>query len=834
MSRRQRTMIDALEPRRLLTAQFQGTNDADTITIYTQGSEMHVVINGIEHITPDESVILLCRDGDDFVYLGAMSGNRQMAIHLGSDNDTVTNYDPQSNLGVLGNIGIRELTVRGDSGHDQLLLDDSDGTSINTYAFERRDLPNNLVSYELVTDTTRINHATNQVSGIEEITLDQNHTGTRTVLEAKPASSHLRVTGGSGNDEFEVGGGDYDKNGWAFGTATVFGGAGDDFIEFDDSIDDTPDQPLTVAGFTLTRGSMGFTYSAIESQLIYTAHGSGNVADIDGVSGFIESTTIRASNSIVNLNVVTGPTTVTGVAGTVNVGRGDLGLLQGPITIDQTAFGGGDVYIHDEVVTVGRIFQLSADQLSGPVEINYRGSDTFNVYAGHGNDTFNVDAVPTGTDVLFHGGNGNDAISLGGGVPDSVRAPVHVSGGAGTDVIFLRNGHGGGFTSAVLTGSSFTANNGPVHLYDTAEQLHLSVYDAGSDVDVLGVTTPTTIHGAAGDDRVDVGGGNLSTNPAASLHVRGGAGLDAIELNDADSTDPLGSYAFDVEGGRERFLRSNIKGSATLVSAEEVERRTLHANDTPTTIRVYDALTALRVNANGGIDGVFVNDAATPVTLSSGAGTDYLQVGRPFDAASPTVLFEQDDELGGMSIYKGTVRVRSGAVLCNLGVVRNSIGEPVIAGTLDLAGGAYLGRPGQYALSADAIRALLVRGRNGGAWNGTNSPNGSIHSSLAASSPLRDAVGYGTGAQVAPASVGSFSINPDDVLVRHTFDGDANLDERVTLADFNRLAGSFGTSSPWAHGDFDYSGNVNLADFNALAATFGSVAGADEGQEEDR
>jgi hypothetical protein len=181
-----------------------------------------------------------------------------------------------------------------------------------------------------------------------------------------------------------------------------------------------------------------------------------------------------------------------------------------------------------------------------------------------------------------------------------------------------------------------------------------------------------------------------------------------------------------------------------------------------------------------------------------------------------------------MSFYKGTVRVLAGAVLCNLGTVRNSIGEPVIAGTLDLAGGAYLGRPGPYALRADAIRALLVRGRNGGAWNGTNSASGAIHSSLAASSPLRDAVGYGTGAQVAPASVGSFSINPDDVLVRYALEGDANLDARVNLADFNRLAAHFGAGSEWAHGDFDYSSTVNLSDFNALAFTFGSVVGDDE------
>ena len=52
--------------------------------------------------------------------------------------------------------------------------------------------------------------------------------------------------------------------------------------------------------------------------------------------------------------------------------------------------------------------------------------------------------------------------------------------------------------------------------------------------------------------------------------------------------------------------------------------------------------------------------------------------------------------------------------------------------------------------------------------------------------------------------------------------GDANLDGRVNLNDFNILASNFGQSDrTWEQGDFNEDGFVNLGDFNLLAANFG-------------
>ncbi len=53
--------------------------------------------------------------------------------------------------------------------------------------------------------------------------------------------------------------------------------------------------------------------------------------------------------------------------------------------------------------------------------------------------------------------------------------------------------------------------------------------------------------------------------------------------------------------------------------------------------------------------------------------------------------------------------------------------------------------------------------------------------------------------------------------------GDANIDGRVNLADFNTLAENFGTDggAVWEDADFTYDGRVNLDDFNLLAGNFG-------------
>lgn len=128
----------------------------------------------------------------------------------------------------------------------------------------------------------------------------------------------------------------------------------------------------------------------------------------------------------------------------------------------------------------------------------------------------------------------------------------------------------------------------------------------------------------------------------------------------------------------------------------------------------------------------------------------------------------------------------------------------------------------------NAIRALLTSGYAAGAWNGPG-----INSSVAAADPNDEhAVGYAESSGIFtsfPANFAGQSVDNTAVLLRYTLYGDANLDQRVNLNDFNRLAASFGqTNRDWYHGNFNYDQPqriVSLSDFNLLAGNFGQVVG---------
>ncbi len=179
-----------------------------------------------------------------------------------------------------------------------------------------------------------------------------------------------------------------------------------------------------------------------------------------------------------------------------------------------------------------------------------------------------------------------------------------------------------------------------------------------------------------------------------------------------------------------------------------------------------------------------------------------------------------------------TVRVRSGTYTINqnltgpAGTTAYFDGEWTKSATIDVGGFVVFDYDQPGANPSAMLRAQVVQGYNGGAWNG-----GGFNSTAAAATPGM-AVGYADTSVVFPSGAlfGGQQVDGDAVLIRLTRLGDANLDGTVNLADFNRLAAGFGTTSGavWTQGDFDYNGTVNLADFNRLAANFGlSAAGAE-------
>jgi hypothetical protein len=127
----------------------------------------------------------------------------------------------------------------------------------------------------------------------------------------------------------------------------------------------------------------------------------------------------------------------------------------------------------------------------------------------------------------------------------------------------------------------------------------------------------------------------------------------------------------------------------------------------------------------------------------------------------------------------------------------------------------------------NSIVAALTSGYGaGGNWQGT----AGILSSAAASGPLSPllSVGYADGSNPYDASKGIAGLAPNEVLIKYTLAGDANLDYQVNFTDLLIVAQDFNkTGQDWVQGNFIYaaSGLVNFADLLLVAQNFNKELG---------
>jgi autotransporter-associated beta strand protein len=187
----------------------------------------------------------------------------------------------------------------------------------------------------------------------------------------------------------------------------------------------------------------------------------------------------------------------------------------------------------------------------------------------------------------------------------------------------------------------------------------------------------------------------------------------------------------------------------------------------------------------------------------TGAGTLIFDRANTYDG--PTSVQAGTLELVEAAAAAGSsVSVAAGARLTVAGGV-----EARVAGlALDAAAQVELGTGGLViaggVVPAD-LRAAIIAGRNGGAWNGT----AGIGSSDAAGSSSSRGIGYVLGGD-------------GSATVAFAAPGDTNLDGRVDNFDLVAIdsARKFATGqvADWAEGDFNYDGVVNSFDLVAIDA----------------
>lgn len=297
-----------------------------------------------------------------------------------------------------------------------------------------------------------------------------------------------------------------------------------------------------------------------------------------------------------------------------------------------------------------------------------------------------------------------------------------------------------------------------------------SVAQDGNDLKL--VFTP----GAAPTDiRIDVPNGTLTqaqagypTIPAADSVVKTGAGtlvMDAANAYVGPTTVSAGTLQV---ANAEAVAASNVTvdTAASLAVAAGIVMKS------PAVIVDGGTLSAatLAVNGTAGIGSLAVNAG----TLAGGPATSVGPGG--------TLSLVQDARV--------TVAVGSLAVTEAAGGGRVDLG----AGQISVAAGG---------ITAAALRADILAGRNGGAWNGL----AGITSSTAAASGGTRAVGYVVGGNGA-------------AIVSFAAPGDTNLNGQVDVFDLVSINSSgkygSGTASVWSQGDFNYDGVTNVFDLVSI------------------
>jgi hypothetical protein len=398
---------------------------------------------------------------------------------------------------------------------------------------------------------------------------------------------------------------------------------------------------------------------------------------------------------------------------------------------------------------------------------------------------------------------------------------VVADGSFGNDRInYNDDGRAVGATYTVSTNNlnrTGTGNVDPISIESTLVNASDGADTINVDATLAGAGT--TVNGHLGDDAIHVGTGLWDAGVQGPVTVNGGGGTDALFIDDSSD---VGADAYTVTATQTTTTGAN----AGTIDYATVESLSLNANQGANAITVNGTFDGdVSVNGGGGADDIDVLDhfAGRVVNVDGGAGLDLVRAN--FDAAgTASIQFNATQDLAALTLGPGgkAVVAPDGEHVLFTQSLTMATGT-----TLDLTdNGMILDYTG--ASPINGIIAILIGAYNGGAWNGTG-----ITSSTAAANPsLNTALGYGEATDLFaafPASVGGSSVDNTAVLVKYTYYGDANLDERVNLADFNRVAANFGQNARWSQGNFDFNNVVNLGDFNKLAANFGQSGLAPDG-----
>jgi hypothetical protein len=393
-----------------------------------------------------------------------------------------------------------------------------------------------------------------------------------------------------------------------------------------------------------------------------------------------------------------------------------------------------------------------------------------------------------------------------------------------------------------------------------------AVYIPSSSVTTTGAWVPYTVSGLApaGATQVQV---SFDFTGGSTVVGQQAAFVDSADLEGAGTPPTIAQWAVNGSGN---WNSSGNWTTGSIPNAVDEEADFFSIITSTQTVYTNSPITAGTLHFNNANEYVIAGAPALTLQTSTGSalvqvdqGTDELDL--PVTIASNTVF---NVAAGASLIIANPLTINSGKTLMTTGsgtVTYQSIvnvlgggasvafGNSTHAHELSVASGgtASVGGTGtvlevdtlansgtlnlenntliiNYAGSSDPIatvRAELISGRAGGAWNGPG-----IDSSVAAMPANSSyALGYADGADgvVKVSGANPNGLPSGEIEVKYTLLGDANLDGLVSGDDFTILGTHLGpgtSNATWDEGDFTYTGLVNGDDFTDLVKNLGKVS----------
>jgi autotransporter-associated beta strand protein len=371
--------------------------------------------------------------------------------------------------------------------------------------------------------------------------------------------------------------------------------------------------------------------------------------------------------------------------------------------------------------------------------------------------------------------------------------------GATTGALSVNNTIAGG-VSAVVLNLSTTAPTTKGSLSGSISGSNTATINNGGQLFTINQTSPATFAGViAGNGGFTLGASSTSTLTltGASTYT-GGTTISGGVLALQTGGSLPNSGAVNVNGGTYAIGSvSDAVGGVTLTSGSIT-------GTTGTLTGLSYAVQSGSISANlAGPGAAMTKSGAGTVTLS---GANTYSGGTAVNAGTLIAAHPAAFGTDGLTVAAGaTARMQAGLgtaiALSTVGTAGN--------GQFDLADNSLVVKNSTLA----AVRSEIAKGFNAGTWAGT----GGINSSTAAANPTHlTALGFASnGVLNLPTFKGVTGLDADDVLVKYTYYGDANLSGAVNLDDFTLfLNGYQGAAAPtWLTGDFDYNGVVTLDDF---------------------